>query len=109
MPCPPGNTVVHELRRLAVLTALAVGAMARAAGAQQIESALPGANNFINAVARVGNTLYLGGTFSYVGLSTGAFVALDPTTGAPAPPFFNVSVNGSQAVYAAVSDGSGGW
>src|SRR5215831_8448397 len=58
----------------------------------------------VNAVARSGNTLYLGGSFTSVGPATGGFVAVDRNTGNRDVRF--PQVNGS--VTAIAPDGVGG-
>lgn len=62
-------------------------------------------NGQVTAEVLRGNTLYVGGSFSFVGPVTGSGVPIDPGTGAPAAGF--PRVNGT--VVAAVPDGSGGW
>lgn len=62
-------------------------------------------NGQITAQVLRGSTLYVGGSFSFVGPVTGAGVPVDATTGVGAPGF--PRVNGT--VMAAVPDGSGGW
>ena len=62
-------------------------------------------NGQVNAQALRGNTLYVGGSFSFVGPVTGSGVPVDVTSGAPAPGF--PRVNGT--VVSAIPDGSGGW
>jgi Tol biopolymer transport system component len=61
-------------------------------------------NGTVDAETISGSTLYLGGSFSYVGPQTGGFVDLDPT-GAVNPDW--PEVNGQ--VYSTAPDGSGGW
>jgi hypothetical protein len=57
------------------------------------------------AVLPVGNRVYIGGNFTYVGPDTGSGASLSAATGAPLRRF--ARVDGS--VYAAVSDGAGGF
>src|SRR5579872_5419210 len=59
----------------------------------------------LTAIALSGSAEYLGGDFSYVGPSTGSFVALDPSNGQASSTWPTVG----GVVYAAASDGSGGW
>src|SRR5262245_44174126 len=60
----------------------------------------------VSAVARNGETIYIGGSFTRVGPPTGAAVAIDASTGAAPQPFLKV-MGGS--VFAVAPDGSGGW
>jgi len=62
-------------------------------------------NGPVGAIVRTADTVYIGGSFTYVGPCTGFGVPLDVTTGQPAATF--PRVNG--AVKACVADGSGGW
>jgi hypothetical protein len=59
----------------------------------------------VHAIARYGSQSFIGGEFNYVGPRRPYGTALDPTTGQPVSGFPNP--NGP--VYAAISDGSGGW
>jgi len=74
--------------------------------AQDLNPAMWGTNGKVSAIARSGNTLYLGGEFSYVGPNTGSGVALSAATGAalPVPPLHIAG-----RVRAVIPDGSGGW
>jgi beta-propeller uncharacterized protein DUF5122 len=62
-------------------------------------------NGDVMAVTQVGSRTYLGGNFDQVGPNTGFGVPLNPGTGAMEGQF--LKVNGD--VYAAASDGAGGW
>lgn len=62
-------------------------------------------NGNVSAMAVAGNTLYIGGSFTYVGPQTGTWSVLDPVTGAVDSAW--PTVNGT--VFAMVSDGAGGW
>jgi hypothetical protein len=73
--------------------------------AQSIDSALWGVDNRVYALARQGDTLYVGGAFDRVGLSTGGAVALPRRTANSRKPF--PSVTGY--VFAIAGDGHGGW
>ncbi len=70
-----------------------------------IINAEPFFDPYVLTAAISGNTLYIGGSFSYVGPLTGAGVVTDSITGSPDLAF--PKVVGS--VYAAASDGAGGW
>src|SRR5438128_2712667 len=59
----------------------------------------------VRATALSGNTLYIGGDFSYVGPNNGGFARLDATSGMVVPGSHHV--NGT--VYAVAPDGHGGW
>lgn len=63
----------------------------------------PGARVF--AIARSGNTIYVGGNFASVGPATGGGVLIDPRNASRAPGFPKVAGK----VNAAVPDGRGGW
>jgi hypothetical protein len=66
----------------------------------------PGFNDTIRAIVKVGCTLYVGGSFTSVGEAYAYGVGLDPVTG-KADGFTYEDINGT--VWAAVSDGNGGW
>ena len=76
-----------------------------AAEAQIIDTTLWFANDEVHAVVRVGNTIYIGGRFTYVGPVTGGGVPLDAASGVPAGSFPKVTGN----VRAVARDGGGGW
>jgi beta-propeller uncharacterized protein DUF5122 len=70
-------------------------------------------NGEVRAIAAASDTIYIGGNFNYVGPPTGAFAALDATTGAatllPArvqAPFVN---GGELGVTTAIQDAAGRW
>ena len=87
-----------------VLVALAL-AGAGAAFAQTVREDLPITNGTVNAVVVSGTTLYMGGSFTAVGPTTGTGVPIDGSTGAAVSGF--PRVNG--LINAVVSDGTGGW
>lgn len=101
-----GTLGCRHARRVGLLVA-AVSCLIPASGRSQvIDSTLWGmglAN--VTAVARSGNTLYVGGAFGQVGPNTGSGVPLEYGSGISAPRF--AKVNGE--ILAAVSDGAGGW
>src|SRR5258706_9163117 len=59
----------------------------------------------VYAVAPAGDKVFIGGTFNYIGPSTGSFVTTDASTGAALQPLPLVAGD----VYTMVADGSGGW
>src|SRR5262245_49642276 len=73
--------------------------------AQTLRDATPVANGEVRAMARSGNTLYLGGTFTSLGPRTGSATLFDATSGAVLVDFPKVE----GVVSAVVSDGAGGW
>jgi hypothetical protein len=60
----------------------------------------------VHAIAESDDTLYIGGTFGYVGPHTGSGVVLSSESGAVNPAF--PQVEGGD-VLAVAADGSGGW
>jgi hypothetical protein len=64
-----------------------------------------GTDGPVDAIAVAGNTIYIGGSFSLVGPSTGGGVALDAESATPAGPFPKIA----GTVSAVVADGMGGW
>jgi hypothetical protein len=87
------------------LLACACVLLGSAARAQTLRPDFSITNGQVTAQVLRGNTLYLGGSFSFVGPVTGAGVPVDLSTGVPAAGF--PRVNGS--VFTAVPDGAGGW
>lgn len=81
--------------------------LSRAVAAQAPDTTLwvtgPGSN--VLAVARSGNTLYIGGNFSNVGPSTGSGVPVEPIQGMAQGRYPRVA-GGVEAV---IADGAGGW
>jgi PASTA domain-containing protein/beta-propeller uncharacterized protein DUF5122 len=63
-------------------------------------------NGTVSAIARAGNTIYLGGNFSEVGPRTGPFAAIDATTGKTVAGLPKASGGGVDAV---AGDGASGW
>src|SRR5262245_1691229 len=59
----------------------------------------------VDSIAVSGSTAYVGGDFTYIGPDTGAFVALDETSGAAVGHWPLVT----GMVLASTSDGAGGW
>src|SRR6185503_17423578 len=87
------------------IAALALSAAHAPGVAQPPPAALWLANGTVQATALVGDTLYIGGNFSYVGPRNGGAGLLDATTGDPVAVW--PAVNGD--VYCTIPDGSGGW
>ena len=79
--------------------------LAGVAMGQSVRTGFPVADGPVNALARHGNTLYVGGDFTRLGPATGHGVVVDGTTGARDPSL--ASIDG--AVLAVVPDGHGGW
>ena len=75
------------------------------AHAQVVQPDFWGTDGEVTSIARVGNIIYLAGSFSNVGPTTGGGVPIDRVSGALRPHF--PRVNG--IVHAVISDGSGGW
>ena len=87
------------------LIAAALALQSTPAACQVVDSALWVADGVVNAIARDGNTIYIGGYFTQVGPPTGGGVSLSATTGVALTTFPRVA----GSVYASASDGSGGW
>ncbi|WP_133257034.1 T9SS type A sorting domain-containing protein [Hymenobacter edaphi] len=77
----------------------------RSAQSQQLDSIGITTNGTVQAVARDGNTLYVGGSFSQAGYQTGAAAFVDRTGGFPVASLPRLS----GTVYCAEPDGAGGW
>src|SRR6185503_20568494 len=92
--------------RVPMVVATAI-ALAGTGSAQQVRQDfyVTGPNSTVYAMAKSGNTLYIGGNFSQVGPPTGSGVPVDPATGLPSGNFPRVT----GTVHAVVPDGSGGW
>lgn len=84
-----------------LLAALAVGSSR--AESQQVD--LWGVDNRVFALARIGDTLYVGGAFGRAGPSTGSAVAVSRTDASIRRPFPKVT----GYVYSMAADGHGGW
>src|SRR5262249_35994614 len=92
-------------RRTAALLLATAQFLAAPARAQRGDPRLWVTDDRVNPVALSGNTLFVGGSFHYVGPNTGSFVGLDATSGAPRPNWPRVD----GTVQAAASDSIGGW
>ena len=97
------------IQRLASAVRLVVPILAflcSSASAQtQVRGDLWVTNGKVNAIETLGNSVYIGGTFTQVGPSTGTAAAIDALTGNAKAPF--PRIDGSVACV--VSDGAGGW
>lgn len=79
--------------------------------AQSPYDLLPVPDGPVNAMAVVGDTLYFGGDFDFLGPRVGPATALDPATGAVVPgvvPAVALGPYASRGIEEAVSDGAGG-
>jgi hypothetical protein len=88
--------------------ALVVGLVTSATGptrAQVVDPNLWVTDGTVYATVLDGNTLYIGGDFTYVGPNTGSWAPVDALTGVPRAGW--PIVDGT--VYAVASDGAGGW
>jgi hypothetical protein len=88
----------------AVAATILLVALPTIASAQHVNSDLWVTNGTVNATALAGDTLYMGGLFTYVGPRTGGGAPI-ATSGAPLSGF--PKVHG--IVRAVAADGSGGW
>jgi len=79
--------------------------ISRPVPAQVVDTTLWGTDGTVSAIARSGNTLYIGGALGEVGPNTGGGIPLSACTGTPASPFPKVA----GYVGSAVPDGHGGW
>jgi hypothetical protein len=98
-PRSPGVQALLQTAPLLMLVA------AGPAFAQTVRDDFYMTNGTVNAVATAGDTLYVGGSFTAVGLATGAGVPLDAVSGVAVPGFPRVAGQ----VHAVVPDGNGGW
>ena len=96
-------------RRLASILAIPIAVVcnfhAPAASAQAVDPNLWGTDGVVKSVVRVGDKIYIGGSFTQVGPCTGGGVPLDVSTGGFPGSFPHVD----GTLNAVASDGSGGW
>src|SRR5262245_16803717 len=79
---------------------------------QTVDPALWKTNGDVSAVVRDGGTIYIGGSFTQVGPTTGAGAVFDAGTGSAQLPYqmVGVGLGATNAIINAVApDGSGGW
>lgn len=106
-------SLTQRLRRRAFALRWVGGALALvltmvgrdAARAQSLRTDLPITNGQVSAQVVKGDTLFLGGSFSYVGPVTGAGVPIDTASASPTASF--PAINGT--VQVTIPDGTGGW
>jgi hypothetical protein len=72
---------------------------------QELDSTMWVTNGAVNSIAQSGNTIYVGGEFTYVGPHTGAGAVIDPNSGKTSAKF--PAVDGH--IYSSLADGKGGW
>ena len=91
--------------RGAALAALFICVSSTAALCQPIDANLWGTDGIVTAIARSGNTIYVGGGFTRVGPNSGGGVPVSVDAGTSVPGY--ARVNG--AVFTSSPDGDGGW
>lgn len=77
--------------------------------AQTLQTNLPSANGTINAIRPVGSTIYLGGSFTYLGKPYGHAVMSNTGTSTVNTSFPVVGLSSFEEVKAIAADGSGGY
>lgn len=98
--------------RIAIVLALAASLVTFLPGSTGAEPAskprtagMPVVDGFVNAAVQVGNTLYIGGGFTQIGISSGTFVTVSAVTGGLEP----MAARYEGTIRDIVSDGVGGW
>ncbi len=77
--------------------------------AQTLQTNLPSTNGYVNAIRTSGSTIYLGGSFTYVGKPLGRAVMSNTSTSVVNTSFPNVGLESAEEVKSIASDGSGGY
>jgi hypothetical protein len=99
--------------RIAVPVCFLLLQLALATGAHAELSNIPSsplvANSSVSTFAKSGDTLFIGGSFSRIGLRTGQFVSTSSSTGDVESNMPVVSGPNEATISAVVPDGSGGW
>ena len=101
--------VALAISRTAAMAALAITLWIGPAGAQTVDPKSWSTDGTVSAIARSGNTIYVGGDFNALHVETGEGVPLDLSNGVAVLPFARVGGNAVAIVYAATPDGLGGW
>jgi len=98
-----GRNSPSAFHRLLIFAILSI--LLQMASAQTVDVQFWVPNGTVNSISRINKSVYVGGSFSYVGPSTGYGAEVDLFTGSP-----NMSmakVNGP--ITSVVSDRNGGW
>src|SRR5512147_785512 len=98
---------VASLHCWSLFTALVLGSVPVPALAQAVRPDAQATNGVIRSSALFGNTLYVGGDFTWVGYPTGPSALVDRSTAPPNMTFPVVAR--TEIVNVAIPDGSGGW
>lgn len=99
-----GSFVGAPLILQALALALSLATSARPVSAQDVDTRFWGTDNDVTAVARVGNTLFIGGYFKHMGPVSGGCAPVDSRRGVLRRAFPKVA----GAVFVIVPDGRGG-